>query len=173
MDDCPPPQSAGLKISEHCIGPIAWDSTLGNIRRHFPKPLESLTYLRTFRIAIWRFAFGPATVVASQQDDRMNPNRPADYWIVSGEGIVLPGGGILPEWWGDFRKAYPHGLGISIGELGIEADNCQMPGLSFMLSLPTWLWPATLDPDSVPSGARIDRVLLDRAHPPSDSLVPC
>ena len=59
------------------------------------------------------------------------------------------------------------------GELGIVADNCQMPGLSFMLSLPTWRWPATLDPDSVPSGARIDRVLLDRAHPPSDSLVPC
>ncbi len=41
MDDCPSPQSAGLRISAHCIGPIAWDSTLGEIRSQFPKPIAS------------------------------------------------------------------------------------------------------------------------------------
>jgi hypothetical protein len=172
MDDCPSPQSAGLRISAHCIGPIAWDSTLGAIRSHFPKPIESLAYVRTNRIVIWTFAFGRAKVVASQQDDSMNANKPADYWIVSGEGIALPGGGILPEVWGDFRKAYPHGLSISLTELGIEADSCQMPGLTFMFS-PDWPWPETIDPDRFPSARRIDRVLLDRSSPSSDSLVPC
>ncbi len=124
-------------------------------------------------IVIWTFAFGRATVVASQQDDRMNPNRAADYWIVSGEGIVLPGGGILPKVWGDFRKAYPHGLSVSSGELGIEAQSCRMPGLSFMLLLSDGHWPATLEPDSIPSDARIEQVELARSHPPSDSLVRC
>jgi hypothetical protein len=173
MDHCPSPQDAGLRISARCIGPIAWDSTLAEIRSHFPKPIESSAYLEATPIIIWTFAFGRATVVASQQDDRMNPNSPADYWIVSGEGIVLPGGGILPDVWGDFRKAYPHGLSVSSGELGIEANSCQMPGLSFTLSLPRGHWPETLEPDSIPSDARIDQIELDRAHPPSESLVPC
>jgi hypothetical protein len=173
MDNCPSAQSAGRRISAHCVGPIAWDSTLGQIRSHFPTLIESSAYLEATPIVIWTFAFGRARVVASQQDDKMDPNSPADYWIVSGEGIVLPGGGILPKVWGDFRKAFPHGLSVSSGELGIEADSCQMPGLSFMLSLPDGHWPATLEPDSIPSAARVDQVDFSRADPPSDSLVSC
>jgi hypothetical protein len=45
--------------------------------------------------------------------------------------------------------------------------------LPYMLSLPDGHWPATLEPDRIPSDARIEQVELDRAHPLPDSLVRC
>jgi hypothetical protein len=172
MDDCADPKSVEVRISSHCIGPIAWDSTLGNIRRHF-LPHEFKAYLEATPIVTWRFEFGRATILASQQYDQINPDDPANYWVVSGDGVVLPGGGHFPSTWGAFRKAYSQGMSVSSGELGVAAETCQMPGLSFMLSLPLRDPPIPLEPDSIPSGTPIVQVELDRGRPPSDSLVTC
>jgi hypothetical protein len=173
MDSCPPTRGGQVRISQHCVGPIAWDSTLGDIRRHFPKLVEAGAYLEATPIVTWTFAFGRVTIVASQQDDKMNPDSPADYWIVSGDGIILPGGGRLPVVWGDFRKRYSHGLSVASGELGITASTCQMPGLDFALFIDPRLSVVSLEVDSIPADTRIVQVLLDRGHPPSDSLVSC
>ena len=172
MNGCLGARKGELRISAHCVGPIAWDSTLNEVRHHFPKLIESQAYLEATPIVIWTFLFGGSAVVASQQDDRMNPASPADYWVASGPGIILPGGGRLPVRWGDFRKRYSHGLTVSSGELGITASTCQMPGLDFGLDFGSRP-PATLEVDSIPPDVQIDQVRLDRGHPPSDSLVSC
>src|SRR5438105_10848249 len=150
MDGCPSARNGDVRISAHCVGPIAWDSTLNEVRTHFPKLIESQAYLEATPIVIWTFLFGGAEIVASQQDGKMNPARPADYWVVSGSGIILPGGGRLPVRWADFRKRYSRGMSVSSGELGITASTCQMPGLDFGLSFGFRPSGASLEVDSIP-----------------------
>lgn len=172
MNDCAWSPNAGVRISAHCIGPIAWDSTLGDIRKHFPDVVEYSAVLENTPVVIWEFAFGRAKVGASQQDSRMDPHRPADSWIVSGDDVVLPGGGRLLRLWGDFRKTY-RSLSVLNSEVGIVANTCQMPGLEFVLLIPPGPVPSTLETDSIPANTQIIQVLLDRSQPPSDSLVAC
>ena len=172
MDNCADPKSADLKISTHCIGPIAWDSTLGNIRHHF-EPSEDKSYLEASPIVTWTFRFGEATIVTSQHYVGIDPDHPATYWVISGSGIVLPGGGHLPRTWGELRKTYSRGLTIWSGELGVAAESCQMPGVSFTLSLPDRDPPIPPEVDTIPSDTPIEDVQVDRHHPPPDSLVRC
>lgn len=173
MNGCLDAEDGLVRLSARCVGPLAWDSALGSIRSHFPKLIESHAYLEGSPIAIWTFRFDSAEVVASQQDDSLNPGRPADYWVVSGPGIVLPGGGRLPVFWGELKRRYSRGLSVSSGELGIQASTCQLPGLDFTLLLDPRDSVVSLDVDAIPSHTRIVQVDLDRGHPPVDSLVAC
>ena len=93
-------------------------------------------YLETTPIIGWEFKIRGFSVWASQQDSKMNLDRPANSWIIRGYGtVILPGPTPLrlPARWGELRKRFSGRALISSGEIGTRATFCALPRLAFPL----------------------------------------
>jgi len=148
-----------VEVSQHHVGPIPLDSSLGYIAAHFPGYTAGTTYLEATPIPAWTFALGGVTATATQVEDSMDLTAPAETWLIAGTGILLPGRVPLPDTWGDFREHYRGDVELSIDELGVHFEACELPGLVFFVTVDyggedTDKWTA----DSLPGGAPVGQI---------------
>ena len=129
---CSADTSDGVEISGRCIGPIPIDSSLGTIARMVSAYPDSAKIENT-PIAMWTFEVAGVTARATQFGKTIDPSQPADNWVVSGSGLLLPRGVRLPTTWSRLRLAFPGAANLSIGELGARASICALPRLQFQL----------------------------------------
>lgn len=129
-------------ISAESIGLLRVDSTLGALRRRFPGAEDTLWEVGEGYPphAALKFALYGLTAVASQFSDSIDPNRPAEAWMVPVGDARLPGGLRMRATWSDLRRTY--------GGRATLVSHALLPGIRFC-SLPRLIFFLKADGDAI------------------------
>jgi hypothetical protein len=153
-----------IQISEDSVGTLALDAALRQLRESCPTASDTRHYAETEDYAALVFPFPGLSATAVQWRDSLQPDMPADSWIVEGTNGVLPNGVPMTAPWAALRRAYGTGL-VARGEVALTAMCCAHRRLFFILrASPETMENGGPDPDLslVPDSTRIRNVSIAR-----------
>jgi hypothetical protein len=148
-----------VRITDRCVGPVPLDLTIAAIRRRFPNAFE-----RTFNVEETSFLgieidIGSLSVLGTQFDFTLDPQKPATSWSVEGTDGTITDGVELPALWSQMKARVPGTVNVEAGEMGIQAQFCSLPGLSFLLLVASDSATALLydrrDPNDIPASSKV------------------
>jgi len=155
-------EPGALRVSEDSIGPIDLGTNLKSLRAFCPSARDTLHYGENDAYPSLVFHFKGLTAVATQWQDSLLPNQPADVWVVLGENGLLYGRLPLSAPWAVFRDAFgagiAHGGGFSIDEHKVTVMFCAHPRLFFDFDAPANSVEESSDLSRIPSDARLTDV---------------
>ena len=156
--------SGSFRVSEDSVGPLDLWLPLQNLRAICPAAQDTIHYGENDTYPSVVFHFHGVTAVATQWEDSLLPNKPADVWAVFGDKGLLYGRLPLAAHWAAFRDALgprglAHGGGFSVDEEKVTVMFCAYPRIFFDVEAP----PNSVEEDSqdlsrIPSDATIRNV---------------
>lgn len=167
-----------IHISADSVGPIATSMSLRALREQYPQGRDTLYHEHEATFPALLIPLGEVKVLAvqSRMDDeqmtalRLRPECVADFWVVSGAGAILPGGGRTGAPWQELVERYGPAQGHE--ELSrVRARLEQLPGWLFDLNVDEKVLAAVQDSGiaAVPQQSRIWHVFV----PPPAVPAPC
>lgn len=174
-----PHPAFGVRVTADSVGPLPLAAPLAELRRRWPGARSTLYYEHEAVFPAVLFRVGPvhALAVQARMDEvRFRPlplrsDCPADFWRVSGTGVLLPGGAGPDARWADLRRLYgPAEVSTEVHLVRVHFES--LPGWSFELEDDDTNLVALLDQGgeaAIPADTRIQYVFVRDAPAAQDS----
>ncbi len=139
---CHPKQSSATGAASHCagtallvtedgVGTLSLDSSIAALRAQCPQARDTSWLTMTSYDSAIVISLPGATILAIQ-DSILQPNQPADLWVITGDSVRLPRNLSLTSSWATIARTY----GRFTSSLSYDITNssvvfCGMKGMGF------------------------------------------
>ncbi len=154
-----------VQVSSRAVASLLVTDPIAALRQKCPASRDTSYVGESDAYPALLLPFRGGIVLAVQFADSLSASRRPDLWVLSGAGIILPGGLRLSSGWRAIRQAYGAARGMPGTTLDIaDFEFCSMPGLILEVAVPpeadSLADPAS--PGTMPDATKVLRVLLGR-----------